>query len=257
MDKFLLIIIPFLSAITLRRIGVIGNRHACFITSYVINFSLPCLTIMTITRLDLKHIDFNVVIIAWLAMTAGAGLSWCVGKILGLTGGKLRSFILVVTFPNTCFVGYPVTFALYGGTGLPYAVIYDQMGMVPLFLTLGFMVAGGRKSLGSALKFPPFIALLFALLINIAGLTILGIASPVLTWAGWTTLPLTIFIIYLITGYIFTLLIYMVFWVTRLKIITQIKSIPLAGMMAVWLIFFELFNLIFSIQNLLNSLLLT
>lgn len=195
MDKFLLIIIPFLSAMALRRIGVIGNRHAQFITSYVINFSLPCLTIMTITKLDLKHIDFNVVIIAWLVMAAGAGLSYFIGKLLGLAEGKLRSFILVVTFPNTCFVGYPVTFALYGSAGLPYAVIYDQMGMVPLFLTLGFLVAGGRKSLGSALKFPPFIALLFALLINKVGLDIPGIVAPVLTWAGWTTLPLTIFLI--------------------------------------------------------------
>jgi predicted permease len=150
---------------------------------------------MTINRLDLNHIDFNVVIIAWIVMAAGASLSYCTGKILKLTGGKLRSFILVVTFPNTCFVGYPITFALYGGAGLPYAVIYDQMGMVPLFLTIGFLVAGGKKSLGSALKFPPFIALLFALLLNKVGLTIPGPVAPILQWVGWTTLPLTIFLI--------------------------------------------------------------
>jgi predicted permease len=195
MDKFLLIIIPFLSAMALRKSDVIRDRHSQLITSYVINFSLPCLTIMTINRLDLNHIDFNVVIIAWIVVAAGACLSYCIGKILKLTGGKLRSFILVVTFPNTCFVGYPITFALYGGAGLPYAVIYDQMGMVPLFLTIGFLVAGGKKSLGSALKFPPFIALLFALLLNKTGLAIPGPVAPILQWAGWTTLPLTIFLI--------------------------------------------------------------
>jgi len=195
MDKFLLIIIPFLSAMALRKAGVIRDRHSQIITSYVINFSLPCLTIMTINRLDLKHIDFNVVIIAWTVMSAAACMSYFIARVLGLEGGKLRSFILVVTFPNTCFVGYPVTFALYGSAGLPYAVIYDQMGMVPLFLTIGFMVAGGRKSLSSALKFPPFIALLFALLLNIAGLTMPPVIAPVLQWAGWTTLPLTIFLI--------------------------------------------------------------
>jgi predicted permease len=195
MDKFLLIIIPFLSAMALRRIGAISEKHAVFITSYVLNFSLPCLTIMTISGLDLKNTDFTVVLIAWVVMAAGACLSYFSGRILRLTGGKLRSFILVVTFPNTCFIGYPMTFALYGGVGLPFAVIYDQMGMVPLFLTLGFFVAGGKKSLGSALKFPPFNALLFALLINLIGLTIPAPIASVLKVAGWTTLPLTIFLI--------------------------------------------------------------
>ncbi len=69
------------------------------------------------------------------------------------------------------------------------------MGMVPFFLTLGFIVAGGRKSLASALKFPPFIALLFALLINMTRVGIPGPISFALQWAGWTTLPLTIFLI--------------------------------------------------------------
>ncbi len=190
-----MIIIPFLSAMALRMAGIVRDRHAQFITSYVINFSLPCLTIMTINRFDLNHIDFNVVIIAWIVMATGAILSYCIGRLLKLTGGKLRSFILVATFPNTCFVGYPVTFALYGSAGLPYAVIYDQMGMVPLFLTIGFLIAGGKKSLFSVLKFPPFIALLFALLLNTAGLTMPTAVAPVLQWAGWTTLPLTIFLI--------------------------------------------------------------
>ncbi|MBP1751298.1 MAG: hypothetical protein H6Q57_134 [Geobacteraceae bacterium] len=195
MDKFLLIIIPFMSAMALRRLDLLRARHAEIITSYVINFSLPCLTIMTISTLDLKNTNFAPVLMAWVVMAAGAGLAYFAGRILKLTGGKLRSFVLVVTFPNTCFLGYPLTFALYGSAGLPFAVIYDQMGMVPLFLTLGFLVAGGKKSLGSAMKFPPFIAMLFALIMNMAGLTIPEIIASVLKGAGWTTLPLTIFLI--------------------------------------------------------------
>jgi predicted permease len=195
MDKFLLIIIPFMSALALRRLDLLRAGHAEIITSYVINFSLPCLTIMTISTLDLKNANFAPVLMAWIVMAAGAGLAYYVGRMLKLTDGRLRSFVLVVTFPNTCFLGYPLTFALYGSAGLPFAVIYDQMGMVPLFLTLGFLVAGGKKSLGSAMKFPPFIAMLFALIINMAGLTIPEIIASMLKGAGWTTLPLTIFLI--------------------------------------------------------------
>lgn len=195
MEKFLLIIIPFLSAMALRRLDLVREKHARWITSYVINFSLPCLTLMTISQLNLKQSNFSVAVIAWIVMALGTALGYFTGRALGLTGGKFRSFILVVTFPNTCFIGYPLTFALYGSEGLPFAVIYDQMGMVPLFLTLGFMVAGGRKSLGSAIRFPPFIALVIALMINMAGFTIAGPLATILKGAGWTTLPLTIFLI--------------------------------------------------------------
>lgn len=195
MDKFLLILIPFLTAMVLRRLGVIRERHAALVTAYVLNFSLPCLTIMTIGALDLKKANFWVVLIAWIVMPAAALLAWLTGRMLRLDDGKLRSFILVVTYPNTCFIGYPVTFALYGSAGLPFAVMYDQMGMVPLFLTLGFFIAGGRKSLGSALKFPPFISLLLALVLNLAGVAIPASVGSVLKAIGWTTLPLTIFLI--------------------------------------------------------------
>jgi predicted permease len=195
MDKVLLIICPFLAAVILRSIGKVRGNHAILVTNYVLNFSLPCLTIATISKLDLKGNHFEVAVIAWAVMTTGAVLSYATGKLLKLTGGKLRSFILLATFPNTGFLGYPMSYAAYGGSGLVYAVIYDQMGMFPFFLTLGFFVAGGKESLGSALKFPPFIALLFAIILNIAGISMPDFIAAALKVAGWTTLPLTIFLI--------------------------------------------------------------
>jgi predicted permease len=195
MDKILLIICPFLAAVILRRIGKVRENHAVLVTNYVLNFSLPCLTIITISKLDLKGNHLEVAVIAWAVMTTGAILSYGVGKLLKLTGGKLRSFVLLATFPNTGFLGYPLCYAAYGGSGLVYAVIYDQMGMFPFFLTLGFCIAGGKESLGSALKFPPFIALLFALVLNVVGISIPALIAAMLKGVGWTTLPLTIFLI--------------------------------------------------------------
>jgi len=184
-----------MAAMVLRRYGKFRESHAIHITNYVLNLSLPCLTIATISKLDLKSNHLEVAIIAWAVMMAGAILAYVTGMLMKLTGGRLRSFILVATFPNTAFLGYPLSYAAYGSSGLVYAMIFDQMGMFPFFLTLGFFVAGGKKSLGSALKFPPFIALLFALLINMAGFSLPAQVTFVLKWIGWTTLPLTIFLI--------------------------------------------------------------
>lgn len=195
MDKLLLIICPFMAAMVLRRSGKFRESHAIHITNYVLNVSLPCLTIATISKLDLKGNHLEVAFIAWAVMMAGAILAYGTGMLMRLTGGRLRSFILVATFPNTAFLGYPLSYAAYGSSGLVYAMIFDQMGMFPFFLTLGFFVAGGKKSIGSALKFPPFIALLFSLLINMAGISLPSQVIFVLKWIGWTTLPLTIFLI--------------------------------------------------------------
>jgi malate permease and related proteins len=195
MDKLLLIICPFMAAMLLRRSGRFRESHALHITNYVLNISLPCLTIATISKLSLTGNYLEVAVIAWAVMITGALLAYATGLLLKLKEGRLRSFILVATFPNTAFLGYPLSYAAFGSSGLVYAMIFDQMGMFPFFLTLGFFIAGGKKSIGSALKFPPFIALLFALLINMAGISLPTPVIFVLKWIGWTTLPLTIFLI--------------------------------------------------------------
>ncbi|MEI8356177.1 MAG: AEC family transporter [Deltaproteobacteria bacterium] len=179
----------------LLRLGKIRNSHALLITNYVLNFSLPCLTIVIISRLDLSGNNLEVAVFAWAVMLSGATIAFLVGRLMKLSGGKLRSFILVTTFPNTAFLGYPLSYAAFGGTGLVQAMIYDQMGMFPIFLTLGFFVAGGKESFASALKFPPFVALLFALFLNVTGISFPDPLNVALKWAGWTTLPLTIFLI--------------------------------------------------------------
>lgn len=195
MDKIILITGIFCLAMILRRNGLVREKHMGMLVSYVVTVSLPCLTLMTISGLDLENAHFDIAIIAWAVMLAGAAAAFLVGKAISLEGARLRVFMLVTMFPNTAFLGYPFVFALYGATGLSYAVIYDQMGMFPVFVSIGFLIAGGRKSLRHAVKFPPLIALLAALAVNGAGYTVTGPAAQLLKAVGWTTLPLTIFII--------------------------------------------------------------
>lgn len=195
MDKVLLIACIFTLAILLRMAGVVSEKVTGWLVRYVMTISLPCLTLMTIGSLDLKHAHFDIALIAWLVMAGGAICAFWVGKTAGLEEKRLRAFILAATFPNTGFLGYPFAFALSGAAGLSYAVIYDQMGMFPIFITLGFFIAGGKESLLGILRFPPLIALIAALTLNWAGVSPYGAAAAILGGIGWTTLPLTIFII--------------------------------------------------------------
>lgn len=195
MDKTFLIVGIFSLAVILRRIGALREKHIGWLVRYVVAVSLPCLTLNVIGAVDLRNAHFDVVVIAWLVMLGGAALSWAVGRWAGFERKRLRVFILVTTFPNTAFLGYPLAYALFGATGLSYAVLYDQMGMFPVFLSLGFFIAGGKESLLESLKFPPLIALAAALVLNLAGFRFSGAPAAVIGGIGWTTLPLTIFLI--------------------------------------------------------------
>ncbi len=195
MDKLFLITGIFTLAIILRRAGIVREGHVAILTRYIMWLSLPCLTLTTIGALDLENSHFDIALIAWGVMLGGAALSYLAGRFLGLEGKSLRVFILATAFPNTGFLGYPLAYALFGASGLSYAVIYDQMGMFPIFITLGFFIAGARGNLFRSPLFLPFLALLAALSLNWAGVHFTGPLSRVMGDIGWTTLPLTIFII--------------------------------------------------------------
>lgn len=195
MEKLFLITGIFTLAIILRRAGVVRECHVAILTRYIMWLSLPCLTLTTIGSLNLKNSHFDIALIAWGVMLVGASLSYLAGRFLGLKAKSLRVFIMATAFPNTGFLGYPLAYALFGATGLSYAVIYDQMGMFPIFITLGFFIAGARGNLLRSPLFLPFLALLAALSLNWAGVHLTGPLSLILGVLGWTTLPLTIFII--------------------------------------------------------------
>lgn len=195
MDKVFLILGIFSLAVFLRGMGIVREKHLAVLVRYVLTVSLPSLTLMTISALDLRNAHFDIAVIAWGVMIAGAGISWAIAKYSRFEGARLRVFVLVTTFPNTGFLGYPFAYALFGAAGLSYAVIYDQMGMFPVFVTLGFFIAGGKESLLHAFRFPPLIALLAALAINGAGYAVIDPVARLLKSVGWTTLPLTLFII--------------------------------------------------------------
>jgi len=130
----------------------------------VIYFSLPVLAFREMRRLPLDPETFGVVFVAWTVILFSLGLSFLVGRLMGFGGGTLRSFLLVASFGNTAFLGYPFAYAFFGSEGLTYAVLYDQLGSFPLVVSLGFLIARGGFSLRDVFLFPPLPALVAGVL---------------------------------------------------------------------------------------------
>jgi predicted permease len=83
------------------------------------------------------------------------------------------ALLLCVPLGNTSFVGIPIIAALRGDDAVRYAVLYDQFGSFLALSTYGLLVLArysgearpGLATLsGRVLSFPPFVALMLALI---------------------------------------------------------------------------------------------
>ncbi len=158
-ERVLFLILIFAVAYLLKTLGVFERDHSKVLIDYVIYFSLPALAFREMRGIPLNPETFGVVLLAWTVILSSLCLSFLLGRLLGFEGGTLRSFLLVSSFGNTAFLGYPFAYAFFGGEGLTYAVLYDQLGSFPLVVSLGFLIARGGFSPRDALLFPPLPAL--------------------------------------------------------------------------------------------------
>ena len=163
-ERVLFVALILLIAYLFKLLGVFREDHSKTFIDYVIYFSLPALVIQKVREVPLTAEALGVVLIAWVSIGFSLLVSFLLGKLLGFEGRSLRALLLVSSFGNTAFLGYPFTFALFGDEGLKYAVLYDQLGSFLLVVSVGFLIATGRFSLREVILFPPFLALLLGLL---------------------------------------------------------------------------------------------
>ncbi|ADO44664.1 Auxin Efflux Carrier [Hydrogenobacter thermophilus TK-6] len=147
------------SGYLLRKIGVFKKEDARVFINYVIYLALPVVSFRSAHSLGISKSVIFVVLLAWIAIIFCLVVSFILGKVLRLKGSDLRTFLLVSSFGNTAFLGYPYALSFFGQEGLRYAVIYDSLGSFLLVSTVGFLISRGSVNLKELFTFPPFIGL--------------------------------------------------------------------------------------------------
>lgn len=155
--SFVILIIGF--AYLLKRFKVFTEKDSQIFVNYVIYFALPLTIVKNFSTLEFSKSLIYIPVFAWISIILGLLISYSLGKLLSLPENSLKTFMLVSSFGNTAFLGYPFSYALFGEEGLTYAIIFDQLGSFTLVITVGLFVAIGRFSLRELITFPPFIAL--------------------------------------------------------------------------------------------------
>ena len=173
MINLILLSVCFAAGIILRRFNRMPDNAPASLNSFIIHVSLPALTLLYIHDLKLSGEVVLVALMAWLVFGLSAGFFWLVGRWLELPRATTGALIVVGGLGNTSFFGLPMVEAYYGQSGLATAIVADQLGSFFALSVLGITVAGiyssGRPTASEIalriVRFPPFIALLLALLL--------------------------------------------------------------------------------------------
>ena len=185
--------------IVLKKSKIIPDNFHTSLNAFVINISLSAFSLYYISKIELNSSVIYPVLVVWIGIFAAILFFAGLGKIFGWKSSLIGALIMCAGFGNTSFVGIPLIQAMYGEEGLKTVMLVDQPGFVALS-TVGILVAnfysGSKdsllKHLSKILKFPPFIAFVVALLLNIFSIEIPKDFDEVLMKLGATTVPLAL-----------------------------------------------------------------
>ncbi len=156
-----------------RRLARFPDSAADVLNRFVIDVCVPAAILRLVPGLTLRAEHSLLAVVPWLIAGVAYVLSRVLAKPLGLDRGARTTLFLCLGLGNTSFLGFPLCAALLGEQSIPLAAVYDQLGSFMLLSTVGVIAiaraTGGdtptlRATVRRIVAFPPFIALVLALL---------------------------------------------------------------------------------------------
>lgn len=161
------------------RTRAVPDGTAAVLDRLVIVLALPGLVLARVPDLDLDATTVVPVAVAWGQLLFLVGLVLLLARALGWSRLTTGTMLLCVPLGNTSFLGIPAVEALLGSEHVAYAIVYDQLGSFLALSTWGALVAaryggGARPTVTTVLRriatFPPFVALVVAVMVRFTGL---------------------------------------------------------------------------------------
>ena len=171
MENFVLTISFLLMGMCLRRLPHFPKGTAQVLNMFAMTLSLPALVLLKVPQLHFSYDILTPIVMPWAMLTISALIIIISGKLLCWEKETTGALLLLIPLGNTSFFGIPMVQAFFGESGIPYAVLYDQLGSFLALATYGAVVlalygSGGKPTTKSVLtriiSFPPFIALILA-----------------------------------------------------------------------------------------------
>jgi predicted permease len=173
LNNLILLVLCFVAGVFLHRFNRMPASTPAVLSSFIIHVSFPALILLSVHDLKISGDVGLMAAMAWILFAMSAGFFWLVGRWMNWARPTVGALILTGGLSNTSYVGLPMIEAYYGHQGIASGIIVDQLGSFLVLSTLGITFAGiyssGRPKVSEmamrVLRFPPFIALIIALLL--------------------------------------------------------------------------------------------
>jgi len=175
MENFILIAVFVGLGMVFRRIKAFPEQTAQALNMFALYVALPAVILLKAPQLDFSAEMLIPAVIPWAMLLLSATLVLVVGRRLHWSRETIGVLLLVVPLGNTSFMGLPMVNAFFGEVGIPFLIIYDQIGTMIIFAVFGSVILAmysrdGKMNLAEvarrALCFPPTLALLAGLLLR-------------------------------------------------------------------------------------------
>ncbi|QQG64759.1 AEC family transporter [Desulfobulbus oligotrophicus] len=172
MDNFLLILFFVGLGWLFRHIKAFPGQTAQVLNLFVLYVALPAVILLKIPQLNISTDMIVPIAVAWSMLPFSVLLILLGARRYKWSRETIGVLLLVIPVGNTSFMGLPMVNAFFGEAGIPYLIMYDQLGTLLIFVTYGSVILAIYGSRGQvryaqivrqALLFPPTIALVLGL----------------------------------------------------------------------------------------------
>jgi len=167
MANFILIGIFVGLGLLFRRLEAFPKDSAQVLNMFALYVSLPALILLKMPQLHLGREALVAAVMPWGVLLFLVLLILLAARSLAWSRAKTGVLLLVVPIGNTSFMGIPMVNAFFGSKGIPYLIVYDQIGTMLSFALYGSLILAiygreGSLKISSvarrALTFPPTMA---------------------------------------------------------------------------------------------------
>lgn len=169
-----------------RRVRFLPVKTPYLLNQMALYIALPALILLKAPQLTLSKDTVVVAMFPWLMLLVSATLVLLIARKMKWSDSITGVLLMVIPLGNTGFMGVPIIRAFFGEAGIPYVIIYDQIGSLLILVSYCSLIlaryGAGNHSVDlvsiirRVLLFPPMIAF-------IAGLSFAGWPYPhFLTW---------------------------------------------------------------------------
>lgn len=172
MSNFVLLGACFVLGVVLRRSGRLPDNAPAALNGFVINVSLPALTLVYVHELRLSAALLYPILMPWIMFALGCAFFYGLARWLRLPPATTGALMLTGSLANTSFLGLPMIETFFGAQGLGIGILIDQAGTYLVLSTLGIALAATYAARESKLTakavlrkiatFMPFISLVVA-----------------------------------------------------------------------------------------------